>query len=154
MAELSQTDELPDVGAWARVMVGQVDDISGFDFDIHGEAWGGGRRDAGDAQDEGAATISDHVVGAVEKLGLHLGGAACGHGDSAHPALTHEFEDVGLGEVTAEGFAGSPDGYRGLDLRFAFAGGEQLTAASAPRAGVLISMPSPSHVRGRTTHQT
>jgi hypothetical protein len=100
------------------------------------------------------------------------GGAACGHGDGAHRALTHEFEDVGLGEVTAEGFAGSPDGYRGLDLGFAFAGGEQFDGAArllgdsaglvdgvggrsgldggkrAPWAGVLISMPSPSHVRG------
>ena len=35
----------------------------------------------------------------------------------------------GLGEVTAEGFAGGTDGCRGLGLGFAFAGGEQFDGA-------------------------
>jgi hypothetical protein len=29
-------------------VVREVDDVTSFDFNIHGEAWGGGRRDAGE----------------------------------------------------------------------------------------------------------
>jgi hypothetical protein len=117
------------VGAWARI-IGKVDHVSGFYFYVECNAWGGGGSDAGDTQDECAGTISDHVVAAVEQFGLHLGGAAGGHGDGAHRALAHMLEDVRLGEVTAEGFAGGANGLRGLELGFAFAGGEQFDGAA------------------------
>jgi hypothetical protein len=69
-------------------------------------------------------------LGQSSNSALTSAGASGGHGDSAHGALAHEFEDVGLGEVTAEGFAGGADGYRGLGLGFAFAGGEHFDGAA------------------------
>jgi hypothetical protein len=71
------------------------------------------------------------------------GGAACGHGDGAHRALTHEFEDVGLGGAASIWVLHLPvasssmarrvfSGIRRV-LSMGSAGGPALTAASALR---------------------
>jgi hypothetical protein len=104
------------------------------------------------------------------EFGLHLGGAAGGHGNGADGALAHEFEDVRLGESAVGRFASEANLLGRFGLGFALpvanssmarrtlavmrkalsigsVGGPALTAASARGAGFWrLSGPNPARV--------
>jgi len=104
------------------------------------------------------------------EFGLHLVGAAGGHGNGADGALAHEFEDVRLGESAVGRFASEANLLGRFGLGFALpvanssmarrtlavmrkalsigsVGGPALTAASARGAGFWrLSGPNPARV--------
>src|SRR5712672_3467739 len=89
-----------------RVVRRDIYYVPGPDLEIERKRRRRCRRDIGEAEHEGRCAIAGHAVAAVEQLRLDLGGARHGQAEGPQRALSHVFDDVGLGEGAAKGFAG------------------------------------------------
>jgi hypothetical protein len=81
--------------------IGQIDDVTGFDFDVECHAWRGGGLDAGEAEHKTGGFLADHIVIAVEKLALHGAGAGGEDFETLAGSLLQVGNDVGTIEGQA-----------------------------------------------------